>query len=265
MTVLKWIFVGLIGLVVFRCATAVNDATEYGGEPAVAEAVAPPPVTAEQREQEARDRLVRAERMFALVGDEELSLPARIAHAQTLVDEFPGTEPAAQAAAALPSLQEALDEVQREAREARERRGQWAYINRTDELTGKPVRIARVTSTNTISLDFPYQGTQHATLEVRDHPQWGRNVYVYIERGQVVCSSYDCTVRVVFDGGRPSTLEGDDAADHSSETVFLPGYSTLTRRMAASKEMRVQVNIFKGGAPTFTFPVKGFNPKLVAP
>jgi hypothetical protein len=53
---------------------------------------------------------------------------------------------------------------------------QWSYSGGEDKM-GRKRSFARVTSTNTLSFDFPYQGSQNGTLTIRKS-QSGTNVRI---------------------------------------------------------------------------------------
>lgn len=63
----------------------------------------------------------------------------------------------------------------------------WTYEESEDSMTGKKAQFASTNSTNVLSLQFPYQGAQHATLVLRKHPRMGIDAILSIERGQFVC------------------------------------------------------------------------------
>jgi hypothetical protein len=139
---------------------------------------------------------------------------------------------------------------------------QWTYSSSEEGMSGKPVRIATVTSSNTIDLDFPYAGSQHATLQLRRHPRWGNDVIFQIEQGQILCHSYgDCPVQLRFDDGKVIRLRGNPPEDNSSEYAFIPAFSTFLKQMPKAKRVRVEVNIYQGGAPVWDFDISGFDPE----
>ena len=74
----------------------------------------------------------------------------------------------------------------------------WNYSESTDEMGRGEVQIAFVRSSNTISLDSPYQGDQHATLSLRKHPKYGNDVYISIDKGQLLDSDYNEKTEVRF-------------------------------------------------------------------
>ena len=119
---------------------------------------------------------------------------------------------------------------------------------------------AIVQSTNTVEFGFPYAGPQHGMLGLRTHPRHGKDVIFKIERGQVLCRSYeDCTVLVRFDDGKAQRYSGVGAADNSTETIFIRNYSRFVSAMMKAKTMRIAAEVYQEGAPVFEFDVSGFD------
>ena len=138
---------------------------------------------------------------------------------------------------------------------------QWTYSRHKDAMTSGESVQAVVRSSNTHDLGFPYAGPQRATLVVRRHPKHGNDIIFSIERGQLLCSTYgDCPVRLRFDENPARTLKGNEPADHSTETIFVPGYRDFVSRLTRSKKLLVEANIYQQGAPVWEFDVEGFKP-----
>lgn len=138
----------------------------------------------------------------------------------------------------------------------------WRYVVDDDPMTGKSSRTATLLSTNSLHFGSPYGGEQHGRLYVRRHPSHGSDVAFAIERGQILCSGYadDCPIKIRFDDEKAFTVTGNNPSDHSTETVFLPRYKTLTAKMAKATTMRIQFNAYQEGAPVLEFNVAGFDP-----
>lgn len=139
----------------------------------------------------------------------------------------------------------------------------WTYWKHEDPMTGKLTRNAVITSSNTLNFGFPYNGEQHGRIAIRKHPSHGNDVILQIERGQILCHSYadDCPIKIRFDDGKAFTVTGTNAADNSSEVVFLPGFKSLTAKIAKAKVMRIQFNVYHEGAPVLSFNVAGYDPE----
>lgn len=136
----------------------------------------------------------------------------------------------------------------------------WRYSSSRDEMTGRDMKMAMIESENTVDFSSPYDGAQHGRLIIRSHPSYGRDVLLSIEKGQILCPSYDdCTVRVRFDEGKPENWTAAGAADHSSTTVFIRNYSRFLQRMRSAKVVRIQIPVYREGQPAFEFRVGGYD------
>lgn len=137
---------------------------------------------------------------------------------------------------------------------------QWDYFSSLDDMSSGRVHTAIVSSVNTVNLDFPYQGAQHATLKLRTHPRWGKDVIFRIERGQLLCNSYDgCSVLVRFDDGQAVEYTANEPSDNSTEVLFIANYSQFVGNMLKAKVVRISPRIYQNGNPIFRFDVSGFS------
>lgn len=137
---------------------------------------------------------------------------------------------------------------------------QWTYNASEEQMTGGTRKMASVTSTNTVDFGFPYAGSQNGSLTLRVDPRYGKDVIFSIERGQILCTSYNgCTVQVRFDDEKPTSFSASSAADHSSESIFLADYGRFLAKMRKAKRVRISPDIYQNGRPVFDFNVSGFN------
>lgn len=136
----------------------------------------------------------------------------------------------------------------------------WGYASEADPMASRPSRTASIQSENAVEFSFPYEGPQHATLLLRDHPSYGKDVIVYIGKGQILCSSYqECSIRVRFDEGPAERWDGVGPADNSTTSVFIRNDSRFVQRMRNAKVVRIQIPVYQQGAPAFEFRVGGFD------
>lgn len=120
------------------------------------------------------------------------------------------------------------------------------------------VQIARNESLNTVDFSFPYGGPQHARLYLRSHPQYGKDLYLTISRGQILTDVSDgCRVLLRFDDEKPTWVTGSGPTDHGSTTVFLSGVAPLINRMKKAKRLRIQIPVYQEGNPVFEFDIEG--------
>ena len=129
----------------------------------------------------------------------------------------------------------------------------WEYEEKKDEMTSKLHRSAVVRSDNTISLDFPYKGSNYGQLTVRQHPQYGLDVIFAVDKGQFSCSIYNCKAVVKFDEGAPVTYSASEPADHSSNVMFIQNKQDFIRRAKSAKTIRVQTTYYQNGDQVLTF------------
>ena len=136
----------------------------------------------------------------------------------------------------------------------------WTYREDHDKLTSKTIRFAFAKSTNTFDLKFPYQGGTRGTITIRQHPRYGRNIIFSVNKGQILCTSYDgCTVTVRFDQRPLIRVHADGPSDHDSTTLFLSGYDSLLTNIRKSKKMTVEVEFSQQGIHPFEFDVANLN------
>lgn len=97
----------------------------------------------------------------------------------------------------------------------------WGYSENTDRMTSKNTSAAQLTSDNSLRLDFPYKGDNYGRITVRQHPMYGLDVIVAIDKGQILCnSSSGCPIEIRFDDKPAIRFSGTGPADNSSDTVF---------------------------------------------
>lgn len=137
---------------------------------------------------------------------------------------------------------------------------QWHYASREDAMTGKTQFSAMVASSNTVDFGFPYNGEQHGRLTLRIHPQHGKDVIFRLDKGQILCPSYEgCQVQARFDDGKPVRFAATGAADHSTEMVFIDDYAGFVSRLKKAKRVRLAIEVYQNGRPAFDFDVSGFD------
>jgi hypothetical protein len=184
---------------------------------------------------------------------------ATYALAHELMNRYPTSPEAKQVAPLLPELTKAVNEAE-EAKLARELADKWSFYSRTDSMTSRAATFATIKSENTVNFGFPYQGDQYGTLMIRDHPSYGRDVLFFVERGQLLCQSYqDCRIRVRFDEGPPTSWNAVAPEDNDSETIILRNAGRFIGQLRKAKLVRLQVAAYQQGAPVFEFEVGGFD------
>ena len=136
---------------------------------------------------------------------------------------------------------------------------QWTYGEQRDEMSGKSERHAYVPSFNSLSLSFPYAGTNMGQLLVRKHPRYGLGVIFSIDKGQIICRSYGdgCFVKVKYDDGPVHHFSASPPDDGSSTHIFLNDPARFIAGARKAKEIRVQATYYQGGSPALLFKTPG--------
>lgn len=139
---------------------------------------------------------------------------------------------------------------------------QWNYSASDDEMTGKASHAASVESENTVQFSFPYNGAQRGTLTLRRHPRFGNNVIFSIQKGQLLCSSYDgCSVLVRFDEQEPTPYSASPPSDNSTETLFIRNYEGFVAKLSTASRVRISPKVYQEGNVVFAFDVSNFDAK----
>ena len=169
---------------------------------------------------------------------------------------------AAEMEAAAATLREMADaqEVNKPTTNAKKRKedessltSKWAYEETRDPMTDAVTKTAILYSDNSLSLDFPYQGHNPGTIMVRQHPRYGVDAIIGIQKGQTLCLVTGCTVLIRFNEGKPTRFHANGPADHSSETVFLTNAAGFISSARKANKIRVILPLYQGGDQVLEF------------
>lgn len=137
--------------------------------------------------------------------------------------------------------------------------GEWKYQTDTDKMDGTVVKFALLRSTNSMSLPFPYQGTNHGSLQVRQRKSDGLSAIFAIDKGQLICrggaSFGTCSVQVRFDDAQPINFTASGSDDNSSKVLFLSPAKRFVESAAKAKRIRVAATLYQSGTQILDFDV----------
>lgn len=133
----------------------------------------------------------------------------------------------------------------------------WDFSISKDDMTDTKNIWAKIVSDNYVSQEFPYEGFTYASITVRYMKKYGYDVLIEITKGQINGSEYNGTdyITARFDDGTPKKYYFNEAADGSSEVVFLRNTSDFISRCKKAKDIKIDLPLYKGGRPVFTFHV----------
>jgi hypothetical protein len=134
----------------------------------------------------------------------------------------------------------------------------WQYSDSIDQMSQKTMSTAHVQSMNRLDFDFPYNGVQRATLQLRKHPRWGTDVILSIQKGQFLCNSYDgCSVSVRFGNGKPQRFSASEPDDNSSNYIFIRNYSSFVSQMRKVDQVVIEAKFYQEGNQQIVFTTDG--------
>ena len=146
-------------------------------------------------------------------------------------------------------------------------KGKWEYRDYEDKASGKTASKASLLSENKINLSFPYQGFQNGTLSVRNHPRWGKNIYLKIEQGQILSIdgySFDNKYFLVrFDDGDVKKWNYVGSSDQSSDIIFISNEKKFLKQLTAANKIYITINLYQDGQYTFVFDPKGLRNEFI--
>ena len=131
----------------------------------------------------------------------------------------------------------------------------WNYSTSSDPMGGT-IKNAYILSLNEINFQFPYQGSQRATLTLRNHPRYGKDVILGLNKGQFLCGYPKCQVTVRFDNGKPQKYSAAEPADHSTNTLFINGYAKFLENLKKSKKLYIEAIFYQEGSKVFEFDIE---------
>ena len=133
----------------------------------------------------------------------------------------------------------------------------WVYTEDYDQMNEDTIYFATCTSQNTKYFKFPYDGGSLLYLIVRKMN--GKNeVLVQISKGQIQSSiGGNEYIRFKFDDNKPEAYYYNNAADGSTNYVFLNQSSKLIAKLRKSKKVKIDLPIFQEGRPVFEFSTEG--------
>lgn len=146
-------------------------------------------------------------------------------------------------------------EVASEASNVEQSKSTWIYRSEKDSMGRGEIKWAQVKSINSFEFEFPYQGEQYATLELRKHPKYGRDVILSIERGQFLCGTQGCKVEVSFGDGKPVTFNAVESEDHSTTYLFLRNSDKFVAGLKKVDSIAIESTFFRQGTRVMRFSV----------
>ena len=175
------------------------------------------------------------------------------ARADELRQRFPDSDAEQAIAPSLGEVRKHADAL----REARRLREAWSY--QSSAVDGGAQRTATLYSRTPPAEDGIPAITPDAQLVLRDHPAWGRSVYLLLAQSHFTCPS-PCAVQVAFDGGQATRFAGKQADSGKGPALFIEDDAAFLKAMDAASEVKIVLPEGSGAVRTLVFEVGGFDP-----
>ena len=117
------------------------------------------------------------------------------------------------------------------------------------------VSQAYVKSLNQFEFDFPYGDRQRATLQLRKHPKYGKDVILSIERGQFLCGLDDCSVTVRFGKRKAAKYRALGAGDNDPTVLFISNYKAFVSNIKKVDTVVIEATFYQEGDRMMEFHV----------
>jgi hypothetical protein len=176
------------------------------------------------------------------------------ATAEKLRDKYPESAAAAKLA---PSIEQVLGEAE-SVREARRLAELWDY---QEIAVGKGVqRSATVYSRTAPAEEGVPAATPDAQLVLRDHPSWGRSVYLLLAQSRFECGK-PCLMKISFDDAPAQNFAGKQADSGKGPALFIEDKARFLPAMTEAKKVRIELPKGSGRIPALVFEVGGYAPE----
>jgi hypothetical protein len=135
----------------------------------------------------------------------------------------------------------------------------WEYTNQLVGIDKNLMLFASTTSTNSLNLRFPYNGTNKGELTIRKTKKNGTELIFEVNKGQFLCDLYTCSGKIKFDSSPSIRFTGSKPADHSSNMIFLNNSTGLIESIKKSKKASIEIPMYQEGNQILEFNVEGLD------
>lgn len=132
---------------------------------------------------------------------------------------------------------------------------EWEYETKQDKMSSRDTKFASITSENSLSLSFPYQGHNKGFLYVRQKQGKPVDIFISIMKGQIPCPGYmdGCSVTVRFDNDKATKFTATNPSDHSSDTFFIRDATRFLKRAKTANKILIQFTVYDAGEQILEF------------
>jgi hypothetical protein len=127
-------------------------------------------------------------------------------------------------------------------------KSKWVTKTKTDKMTSKTWVTSTVDSSNSLRLDFPYEGRNQGLLIIRKDVEGHDAVNVAVNKGQIQCNSWEsCVISVRFDDADPIRVGAIGPADNDTTVVFINDEKTFIENATKATRILISLPFFRNG------------------
>jgi hypothetical protein len=217
---------------------------------------APPPAPAASKAAAAAPAANEASAARELVLYDQMRSSQSWDLASSLGEEIVKKYPASAAAA---QVRQTLDDVRAKAtaqRESRRLTRLWSYAAVPE--AGATQYTAAVESKELLKAGASTKDAERIRLVLRQHPKWGRSVYLLLDNAKFDCSKGCATLPVRFDDAPAQRMKAT-IPPTGEPALFIDDDKGFIAKMQKAKTVAIDATIKGEGAKTFVFEVGGFD------
>ncbi len=136
----------------------------------------------------------------------------------------------------------------------------WQYNESKDEMRDSVDYTALLESSNKIELDFPYNGGTTLGLLLRESSNFGQDIMIVVEKGNLGACIAGCSANFKFDDGEIVEYNLSGGSDSMGNVLFIQNQKdvkAISDKLKSSKIVFVEVSFFDQGLKQFKFDVSG--------
>lgn len=129
---------------------------------------------------------------------------------------------------------------------------EWEYDTSVDKMTSNTTKFAIITSNESLTLDFPYDGINSGYLQLRKK-NGVLNILIRIDKGQISGGYENDYVKVRFDDGKAITFSYASPEDGSSDLIFIENEMKFLSKLKKSKKTLIALPLYQNGTQILEF------------
>jgi hypothetical protein len=174
-------------------------------------------------------------------------------YADRLRAQYPGSDAATKLSTSLEQVRTQADQV----RESRRLAELWDYQS---VAVGKGVQRSAAIHSRTVPMEEGQPAPlPDAQLVLRDHPSWGRSVYLLLAQSRFECGT-PCAMQIKFDDGESRRFAGKQADSGKGPAMFIVAKQDFIDAMSHAHKVRIDLPKGSGRIPALVFEVGGYDP-----